>query len=248
MSETIEAAPVAPVADAVASTPAPSEAAPVETPAEGTETPVTEAEPEPAPVKKDWKETRIDQLTREKHEARREVDRYKALLEAKPTNGEAPGAGYVPETEVERRAAALVEQRQFADKITEWDKRGNKEFTDFGQRCATVAGLGLAPNEKPAFMACIADMPDGHKLVAYLADHPDEAMALSREPDHRMALKLSAISTTLNKPAPVSRAPAPVSAVGGSVSTTPDLNDPKMSMKEWAALFAKTTTLKGIRK
>ena len=240
MTEAAEAPAVA--TEAAAEAPAVTEA-----PA-GAETTETAPEPpaEPAPAgKRDWRETRIDQLTREKHEARREADRLRALVEAKAAEDK---TGLVPETEVEKRAAQLAEQREYIAKVTAWAEKGNKEYRDFNERCATVAGLGLSPAERPEFMATIADMDDGHKIVAHLANHPETAMALSKHPAHKMALELAKLSETLRpKPAPISKAPPPVSAPTGAVKPERDVYDANLSAAEYYKLRAEQRAARGRR-
>jgi hypothetical protein len=226
--------PATPTADTPAAADAPGADTPAADPATAAD---PAADPAPAGGKQPWERTRIDQLTREKHEARREVERLKALLEATPKDpAAAPGKGFVPETEVEKRAAALLEQKTFTAKVTAWDKAGRADFRDFTERCNVIAGLGLAPNDKPEFMATIVDMDDGHKLVAHLADHPDEAMELAALPTHRMAMKLAALSTKLAAPKKVSAAPAPVSTPSGVVNPSRDVHDPSLSQEAYAKL------------
>ena len=127
--------------------------------------------------------------------------------------------------------------------MSEWDAKGVKEFPDFRDRCATLAGMGLSLAEKPDFVSCIAEMEDGHKIAAHLADHPDVAMEIAGMPAHRVALRLAKISASLNKPAPVSRAPAPMAPVSGGVTAGFDLYNPKVSMDAWAENFRKTSKL-----
>jgi hypothetical protein len=130
----------------------------------------------------------------------------------------------------------LLEQKQFTQKVESWDKAGRAEFKDFTERCNVIAGLGLAPNDKPEFMATIVDMDDGHKIIAHLADHADEAMELAKLPTHRMAMKLAALSTKLSAPKKVSSAPAPVSTPAGAVQTTRDVHDPNLSQDAYAKM------------
>lgn len=226
------------VTDAPASTPA-ADTAPAATEAPApAETPVTDT-PEPAP-KKDWRETRIAQLTARNAALIREAEAARALAASKP-EGERPVE--LSEAEVERRAEAKVAQRELAAKIDAWAAKGHAEFKDFNDRCDTVAGLGLSPREKPEFMSCIADMDDGHKIVAHLAENPDVALQLAKEPVHKMAMSLARLSSKLSTPVRQSRAPEPVTPVGVSVSSDPDIYDPKMSMEAFAAHFKKTSPL-----
>lgn len=200
--------------------------------------PATLPDPEaPKPEgKRDWRETRIDQLTREKFDALRETERLKAIINAQPkTEGTTPEG--LSEAEINRRAAILADQQKLNAKLKTWNDNGAKEFKDFNERCATVAGLGLAPTEKPAFIREIVDMDDGHRLVAHLADHPETAMELAKMPDTRMARELERLSVSLQpKPAPVSKAPAPVSAPTGAVVAERSASDPTLTMEQYSEL------------
>lgn len=238
-SDPAPAADPAPVADNTpAADPAPA-ADPVADPAPAADPAATDPAADPAPApKKNWQTTRIDQLTREKNDARRELERLRAELAAKPA---ADGTQAAPKTpgqeEIERRAAQLLEQRTFETKVKAWDRAGKAEFKDFDERCNVIAGMGLAPNEKPEFMATIVDMEDGHKIIAHLADDPDAAMELAAMPAHRMALKLAQLSAKIApQPKQISRAPAPVSTPAGTTNPTPSLYDPNLSQDQYAKM------------
>lgn len=227
MSETLEAPALAVDPVDVAAAEAPVEVAATETP----------AEPEPKAERKDWRETRIGQLTREMHEAKREAELYKHRLSAIEAGAtDKPAEGFVPETEVDRRAAAMLAQQEYAARTASVIHAGDKEFKDFTERCATVAGFGLAPAQKPEFMQTIAELPDGHKVIAHLADNADLAMQLAQAPAHRMAVRLAAIAADLSKPPPVSKAPPPLEAPRGAVTPSRSIYDPNISTEEYSRL------------
>src|SRR5581483_806777 len=132
------------------------------------------------PKRTPWWQKRIDQITAEKHAERRRADALAAIVAQRPqeqTNGQEPTkpqGDVVPVTEVDKRAQEIVAQREFKQKLESWDSAGRKDFPDFVDRCNTVAALGAA--EHPEFMRIVTDIPDGHKLVAQLADDPDTAV------------------------------------------------------------------------
>ena len=207
----------------------------------GQDTPTaTEAEPQATP-KKGWQETRIGQLTARNATLMRELEEARALVEQAIKPGEtAPAA---TEAEIERRAAALVAEREFQRSVAAWDAKGVKEFPDFRDRCATLAGMGLSLGEKPDLVSCIIEMDDGHKIAAYLSDHPEEAMEIAALPTHRIGIKLAKLSAGMSKPAPVSKAPAPMEPVTGAVTPGFDAFNPKTDMDAWAKNFRENSGL-----
>jgi len=217
---------------------------PVEAPDPEPEVPeAAAAAPEPEPEKhkvKPWFQDRIDKLTREKHEERQRV----VALEAKL-------AEFAPE-QPERQTFdpanfdSLVKQeasRQIAAEKTKERGQGflNAGVKDYGgdaftEKCNMVAAMGAG--DSPEFMQLITDpeiIPNGHKVVAALADNPEEAQRiLSLEPI-KMAAALTrfAAMPAAKAPAPLSSAPAPIRPVGGTAksSTLEDTDD----IKAWLA-------------
>lgn len=249
MSGTIED-PTATASDGAAETPVEGAQAEVvvETAAAATEGDApkeTDGAEQPAAPKKGWQETRIAQLTARNAAITRELEEARALVEQAIKPGE--GAPAATEAEVERRAAALVAEREFQRTLNAWDAKGVKEFPDFRERCATLAGMGLSLAEKPDFVSCIAEMDDGHKIAAYLADHPEEAMEIAALPTHRIGLRLAKLSSGISKPPAVSKAPAPMEPVAGAVTTEFDPFNPKTDMDAWAKNFRESSRLFGRR-
>ena len=244
MSEVGTPAPEAPIEQdgAIPETFTPAE--PVENPDPEPEAPAPAAEAAPAeaekPKVKPWFQDRIDKLTREKHEERQRV----VALEAKL-------AEFAPE-QLERQAFdpanfdSLVKQeasRQIAAEKTKERGQGflNAGVKDYGgdaftEKCNMVAAMGAG--DSPEFMQLITDpeiIPNGHKVVAALADNPEEAQRiLSLEPI-KMAAALTRFANAAppKAPAALSSAPAPIKPVGGSAkASTPEDTD---DIKTWLA-------------
>jgi hypothetical protein len=91
-------------------------------------------------------------------------------------------------------------------------------------------------------MEALADLPNAPRVVAALAEDPDMlADILSKSPT-AMATRLGKLDAKMETAAaPVtSKAPAPPTKLAAiAVAREPDINDPNLSMKEWAALWDK---------
>lgn len=210
---------------------------PIEVPAEAEAAPET---PEPSkPKQKPWFQTRIDELTRQKHDEKRAREALEARLAAleKPAESEGPVAK--PEDfdkAVTARAQQIVAQEDAKRRTNSWFEAGKKEFgaAEFNEKCNLVADIGAGDN--PEFMKLVTDpdiIPDGHKVIALLADAPEEAQRiLSLEPV-KMAAALTRFASSAKAPEkPLSQAPRPITPIGGSAkpSTLPAESD---DMKTW---------------
>lgn len=189
---------------------------PAETTSEsGTEIPTetTEATPEHAP--KTWAERRIDKLTWEKNEERRQREALEAQLRQyqQPTDQLKPVTEQ-PLTAEQIRAEAkrLLEQERFDNACNKTFEAGKKEFPDFEKSLRTFGMLGGAPQE---FLEAITAMDAGHKVIHHLGTNPEEAERLLSLPPLRMAMELTRIEASLSKAPPVSKAPPPISPVSG---------------------------------
>ncbi len=185
------------------------------------------AQPE-KPKRKPWYQERIDGLAAEKNKAKAEAEEFRLkLAELAPPSGEE-----VPSLKPEQIQGLI---RQEAAKMVQADKAkarnvgflnaGVKEFgqEDFTEKCNLIASMGAGDSAE--FMQIITDpdiVPDGHKVVAALADNPDEAQRiLSLEPLKMAGALAKFASAAAPKPAaPVSRAPTPIKPTGGSAKAT----------------------------
>lgn len=202
------------------------------------------AEPE-KPKQKPWFQTRIDELTRQKHEEARKAQEYKeklALIETsqqqdpestpKPVFTEAAF-----QDAVRAEAQRLASQEAVKARTTSWVRAGEKEFgaQEFTDMCNMVASIGAG--DSPDFMALVTDpdvIPDGHKVIAAMKADPEEAQRILAMPPVKMAAALTRFATTA-KPAdkPISSAPKPISTTGGTAkASAPADND---DIKAWMA-------------
>jgi hypothetical protein len=106
-----------------------------------------------------------------------------------------------------------VEQRENQAKTEAWIARGNADFPDFTERCNQLADMGAGDN--PTFMQAVGELPDGHKVLANLAENPAETARILKLPPVRMALELATLSHRIAAapppaPKPTSQAPPPI--------------------------------------
>ncbi len=200
------------------------------------EKPAAEAAQEPEkPKRKPWYQDRIDTLTRQRAEEKTSRERLEAELAAlKPKDeGEQPQSFDPKQFEqvIEQRAQAMVAQREVQARTKGFISAGEKEFgaSDFMEKCNEVAALGAG--DSPEFMAIITDaelIPDGHKVIAALAEHPEDAQHILSLPPLKMAAALAKFAGTAKVPEKkISQAPAPIKPIGGTAkASTPNDNDP----------------------
>ncbi len=213
---------------------------PVEAEAEA-EKPAEAPAEQPKPKRTPWYQDRINELTAQKTKERQAREAAEAKLAALQPKEEAEQApAFKPEqfeALIEQEAGRRVAQRDFERRSKAWIAAGNKEFgaSEFMEKCNEVAALGAG--ESAEFMQLITDadvIPDGHKVVAALADHPEEAQRILSLDPVRMAAALTKFASTAKLPEkPLSSAPAPIKPIGGTAkASTPNDNEP---IGEWMA-------------
>lgn len=174
-----------------------------------------------APKKEPWFQKRIDVLTREKYEVRREADEARqeaALLReqiARQQQGEpsqAP-AGDV-ETLATQRARQIVAEQSFNEACNKVYATGKAEFPNFDASLANLHLVGVGRE----FLELTATSDAGAKLIQHLGTDLDEAARIAALPPLQMARELTRLEIKLSqvKPKPVSNAPAPLSLVTGT--------------------------------
>lgn len=210
--------------------------------------------PEPVPPKRTpWWQTRIDQLTREKHDERRRADAAASALQTalehaqavpEPTEpastttppAPAPTPQGLSDAEINRRAEALANQRalqrSFDDACNRVADAGKSEYPDWSETLTTLGQMGGVPN---AALEAITEAKDGHKLMDHLAKNPDEAMRIFALPPIRQAVEIARLETSLLAPKAraISATPPPAKPLGGAQRITADLRDDE-PMADWA--------------
>jgi hypothetical protein len=181
-------------------------------------------------VKKEpWFQKRIGELTREKYEARRladdaarEVQQYREQLariqQGQPEQAQ-PAAGDVG-TLVQQEARRLLAETKFNEACNKVYASGKSEFQDFDQAVANLQMVGMSRD----FLEFTAASDAGAKLLHHLGKDLDEAARISALPPVLMARELTKLELKLSQPQPkpVSKAPAPITPIAGSGSTSKD--------------------------
>lgn len=220
----------------VPSTPEPAPAPPAEPPA-----------PAPEPSAADL-QRRVDQLTREKYEARRMAENAQARAAGLERQLQRPApqqpAAYGPPGETPEAAEERAYQRyknddmqaKFNQACNDLFARGREEFgegMDEAVRGLNAVGWG----NRPDALTAITQMPDGHRVYRQLAGNLDNAARVLALPPMQMAVELARMS--VNGAAPnvpevpvVTRAPEPIRPVGGSTRAPPKSLD-KMTTAEF---------------
>jgi hypothetical protein len=167
--------------------------------------------------KNDWVQRRIDQLTREKHEEKRQREALEQQLrqyQQPADNSQQPPQRQMSADEVRAEAKRLIQQEKFDDACNKVFDAGKSEFQDWDSSLRTFQMLGGA---SPDFLEAITAMDAGHKVLHHLGQNPEVAERVLSLPPLRMALELARLESTVGqaKPKPVSNAPAPINPIGG---------------------------------
>jgi flagellar motor protein MotB len=172
--------------------------------------------PQEAPKPKtDWAQRRIDQLTREKYEERRQSESLAQQLAQyqQPTEQQSPSAPDIDKL-VEQRLA----EKSFNEACNRVFQEGVKADPKFEQNLRTLQSVGEVSKD---FLEVVTDMDEGHKVLNYLGANPDEADAILSLPPLKQARALAKLEASISKPAsapPVSKAPPPISPVGSKAA------------------------------
>jgi hypothetical protein len=181
-----------------------------------------------------WFQKRIDELTREKWEARREAQAATALAEALRNKQPDEEGKATPPAELEalvnRRAAELREAEAFNEACNTTYQKGKESIPDFDDAVKGYQLLGGLDTRRD-YLEAVNSLPNGSQIFYHLGKNLDEgAHVLSLSPV-KMALELTKISQKLSKAPAVSNAPAPIKPLGGAANH--DGDPEKMSMSDW---------------
>jgi hypothetical protein len=218
-----------------------TEAASTEATTEQTQVETPEAQ-EDKVKKEPWFQKRIGELTREKYGYRSEAEQARAeaqqlremLSRVQAGETQQPNEELVPKTLVQQEAARLLQERSFNESCNKVYAQGKTEFPDFDSALGNLQMVGVSRE----FLEFTAASDAGAKLIHHLGGDLDEAARISRLPPVLMARELTRLEMKLSQPVvkPVSKAPAPITPVGGTSASTKDLSDPNLSDAEFAKL------------
>lgn len=201
-----------------------------------------------------WALKRIGELTRQKHDATRQVAeaqseaaRYRALVEQmRQESGVEPGQQPQQQAQqpqniealVQQRATQIAQQEQIQARGKSVASVGETEFPDWGQAVRTLDALGINDSQVSALLG----MDDAHKVIYSLGKNPEEAARILSLPPVQQGRELERLALKAAQPAAkaVSKAPAPITPVDSNVSAEADPS--KMSMEEWVKWRNKNAT------
>ena len=215
----------------------------VETPSEATteqqsdaESPDTGDDAAAAPKKKHWAHDRIDELTRQRREAERQAEYWKAKAEKTVDVESLDYEEGIAERTIQRTRREQAETAQESVASLASEAFGYRE-TLARERFADYDAVTRNPSVPiTASMAeIIRDSEVGPDLAYHLGRNQAEAAKIAALPAVRQAVELGKLEARLTAPKPLPKQPpAPVEPVGGSASG--GSSDPaKMSMAEYAA-------------
>lgn len=239
----------------IAAAEAPETPAAAEAPAETAEKPVEAPKPKADPVQR-----RIANMTAKlaheaqerqraeaaAQEAERRAAAYEAMLRQMRGEDPAPAQQAAPVTDdvIRARAAQLLQEQQFNNRLAEIDTRGRDEIgaDAWEQAKQTMTALGAAGNKQ--FLEALAETEHPHQVFARLAEDTDDLMSLMKMSPTAMAARLGRMDAQITKQSvPLSSAPPPPSPRPRGNTTppepTPYTYSPNMSMKEWNAMMDK---------
>lgn len=180
---------------------------------------------------------RIGQLTRQKRELEerlQQVEAYRAPQYEQP----AADVPYDPrqiQLEVHRQAQELAKQQQWKDTTDKIWNDGLQKFGDWAPQLNNMATLlGGIPT---TLTEAAIETGNPQDVLYHLAKNPDEAARIAMLPPTRQAVAVAKLAQGLNAPKRVSAAPPPITPKVQGVGTAPaTLDDPDISMEEWARL------------
>lgn len=201
-----------------------------------------------AAKKRDYRQERIDRLTRENAEKERKLAAAEARAAAaeaiatarREANEDKPatGSGGYTEADIDRLADEKLSRRSFEQGTQRVADMGRSEFPDF-QRAIDNMSANFGDRIPKHFYDAIIELPNGHEVFRDIALDDDLAdRVLSMSPT-KMALEIGKLAGRIKAPASngaaISRVPAPIAPVRGAAPTSRSLYDDKMNRDDWFA-------------
>lgn len=189
---------------------------------------------------------RIGQLTRQKRELEERLQQaeYYRQQQYAPQGYEQPqDTGYDPQAvnlEIHRRAQELAKQQSWKDTTDKIWNDGLQKYGDWAPQLNNMAQiLGGIPT---SLTEAAIETGNPQEVLYHLAKNPDEAARIAMLPPTRQAVAVAKLAGGLNAPKRVSSAPPPITPkVQGIGSAPATLDDPNISMEEWARLRNEAT-------
>lgn len=207
----------------------------------------TDARPEQPRDEAGRFQKRVNELTREKYEARRQAEQLQQRLQqleqevSQYRQTPAPDPQYDPEGYIahiaETRAREFIERERSQLSQQQEEQRFHAMASDYGQRAdafaethpdfaEAAANFGHIIGENYAVAEVLFASEHGPAVVHYLGTHLDEAAKVASLPPHLATAHIARIEARVSAPKtkPVTHAPAPPPTVGGG-STLPGIRD-----------------------
>ena len=180
---------------------------------------------------------RIGQLTRQKRELE---ERLQAMEAPQQQYYDAPqAAGSVDpkqiQMEIYRQAQELAKQNQWKETTEKIWNEGLSKYGDWAPQLNNMAQiLGGIPT---TLTEAAIESGAPHEVLYHLAKNVDEAARIALLPPTRQAVAVAKLAQNVSAPRKVTSAPPPISPkVQGIGSAPASLDDPNISMEEWARL------------
>ncbi len=127
-------------------------------------------------------------------------------------------------------AKQIAAAQSFNEKADALYEKGKEEFSDFEGKMTLLRDLGVIGPANVTVAEAAMATGDGHKVLYALGQDTEEAARIAGLPPVQMGVELAKLAAKLNaKPkAEISRAPAPISPLGGIAKSEPDLYDPDL--------------------
>ena len=203
-------------------------------PAEPEPAPASEEKPKPEPDAASELRKRLDALTREKWEARRQAEALAAELEQlrrpPPPQGQAD-----PVEAAKAQLRMEAAQQNFNAACNRVFEAGRAEFATFEEDVSRLNAVGAG--QRPDFLTAITALPEGHRVYHQRASTLDEAARVLSLHPMAMAVELARLAQTpapAPAPAPppvVSQAPPPIRPIGGGGRSPMPMD--KLSTADW---------------
>ena len=161
-----------------------------------------------------------------------------------PQNYEQPQDGnFDPrqiQLEVHRQAQELAKQQAWKDQTDKIWNDGLAKFGDWAPQLNNMAALlGGIPT---SLTEAAIETGNPQEVLYHLAKNPDEAARIAMLPPTRQAVAVAKVASGLNAPKRVSSAPPPITPKVQGIGAAPaTLDDPNISMEEWARLRNEAT-------
>lgn len=179
---------------------------------------------------------RIGQLTRQKRELEERLQAMEAppqqYYDTQQTGGVDPKQ---IQMEIYRQAQELTKQNEWKNTTEKVWNEGLAKYGDWAPQLNNMAQiLGGIPT---TLTEAAIESGSPHEVLYHLAKNPDEAARIALLPPTRQAVAVAKLAQNVSAPRKVTSAPPPISPkVQGIGSAPASLDDPNISMEEWARL------------